>query len=64
MKIETPARNIAPVGTDTPAFEAPVTERFVFDEPEEPKAAPAGNGGDLFEDDYFDAIDNLFSSRK
>lgn len=63
MKVETPARNINPAGTDAPAFEAPVTERFIFDEPEEPKA-PAGNGGDLFEDDYFDAIDSLFSSRK
>ena len=63
MKIETPARNINPAGTDTPAFEAPVTERFVFDEPEEPKA-PASSGDDLFEDDYFDAIDSLFSNRK
>ena len=64
MKIETPARNINPAGSDAPAFEAPVTERFIFDEPEEPKKAPAGSGDDLFEDDYFDAIDSLFSNRK
>ena len=64
LKTETPARNINPVGADS-AFEAPVTDRYVYDEPEEPKvSSPFGGASDPFEDDYFDAIDSLFSNRK
>ena len=64
LGVETPARNISTTGPDT-SFEAPVADRFVYDEPEEPKrpAAPS-NASDPFEDDYFDAIDSLFSNRK
>lgn len=58
---EAPVKNITPAGTDS-FFSAP-QERFVYDEPEEPKMAEPAGGSDPFDDDYFDAIDNLFSNR-
>lgn len=65
LNTDAPAtKNITPAGTDS-AFTAPTIDPYVYDEPEAPKKAPTGNfSSDPFEDDYFDAIDSLFSNRK
>ncbi len=61
LKLDTPARNIQ--SDPGSVFDTPARDRYVYDEPEEPKAG--GFDSDPFEeDDYFDAIDNLFSNRK
>ena len=60
LKIDTPARSSA----NTPsAFTPNTADPYVYEEPEEPRSS--GFTSDPFEeDDYFDAIDNLFSNRK
>ncbi len=63
LKLDAPTRNINAADNLRSAFAAPANDRYVYDEPEEPKSS--GFTSDPFEeDDYFDAIDNLFSNRK
>ena len=64
LPVETPSHNITTDTTTTSAFEAPAIDPYVYDEPEEPKASSSSSFSDPFGDDYFDAIDSLFSNRK